>query len=296
MSEVTLVNFTQSGDVEFLEKLDYPNFHGSVHSVFNRTFNIRIQGSDELYTIANRELDNGPNTLIIDAEGFQQIGLQKNDRVFIKDRLLHIGNKLVISAANCQKWHSVLPEFPKEIMTVTKNLTMMKEYLDLSTKSGGMKPDFFSENLFVKEVSRLLQEQSRILLKELSAGRMTNALQHAKSLIGLGPGLTPSGDDFLVGLFTIMNVKGISCDNYLSFCKKVVGVGKTLTNEISYMALKKASVGQVRESIIQLISSVFYGNEQELILSLNKVLSIGSTSGTDIAFGLISGLEATITH
>ena len=93
----------------------------------------------------------------------------------------------------------------------------------------------------------------------------------------------------------MMNVKGISCNEYLSFCEQVVLLARTLTNEISYMSLKKASIGKVRESIIQLTSTVFYGNEDELILSLNKVLSIGSTSGTDIALGLISGLEANIT-
>lgn len=295
MNEVTLVNFTQSGDVEFLEKMVRPNFCGSVHSVFNRTFNIRIVDSDELYTVASRELDNGPNTLIIDVESFQGTDLQVNEPVFVKDGLLHIGNKLVISTENSKKWRSTLPEFPKDLTVVTRNLMIMKEYVDVHGKGGGVKPELVSNNLFSKEVSRVLNEQSRLLLEELSAGKMVNALQHAKALIGLGPGLTPSGDDFLVGLFAIMNVKGIPYDGCLSFCEKVVQLAKTLTNEISYMALKKSSIGKVRESIIQLISSSFYGSEAELNLSLNKVLSIGSSSGTDIALGLISGLEATIT-
>ena len=291
---MTLLDFAQSGDVEFLDRMGQPTFHGFVHSVFNRTFNIRMLDSDELYTIASRELDNGPNTLIIDAEGFQDVGLLENDRVFVEDGLLHIGNKLVIFSKNCEKWCSVLPEYPEDLTVVTRNLLIMKRYVDVYGKGGGVKPDFTTDNLFSKEVSRVLNEQSRLLIEELSAGRIDNALQHAKALIGLGPGLTPSGDDFLVGLFTILNVQGIPFNGCLSFCEKVVELSKTLTNEISYMALKKASIGKVRESIIQLLSSVFYENEEKLLLSLNKVLSIGSSSGTDIALGLISGLEANI--
>lgn len=292
---MTLLDFAQSGDVEFLKRMSQLNFSGSVHSIFKRTFNIRMLDNGELFTIASRELDNGPNTLIIDTKGFEDVGLVENDIVFVENGLLYIGNKLVISVGNCQMWRSSLPDFPIDLTVVTRNLIKIKEYVDVNGKGGGVKPDFTSNNFFSKEVSRVLNKQSRLLIEELSAGRLDDALQHATKIIGLGPGLTPSGDDFLVGLFTILNVKGIPFDGCLSFCEKVVEQAKSLTNEISYMALKKASIGKVRESIIQLLSSVFYDNEEKLILSLNKVLSIGSTSGTDIALGLISGLEATIT-
>ena len=77
-----------------------------------------------------------------------------------------------------------------------------------------------------------------------------------------------------------------------ALAEKVVQNAKTLTNAISYMALKKAGHGHVRESIIQLLQSIFTGKEEEVIASLNKVLNIGSSSGTDIALGLCFGLEA----
>ncbi|MCL6574357.1 MAG: DUF2877 domain-containing protein, partial [Bacillus sp. (in: Bacteria)] len=117
---------------------------------------------------------------------------------------------------------------------------------------------------------------------------------HAVSLIGLGPGLTPSGDDFLVGFFTIFNMKNSPFFSYRSLCEEVALKAKLLTNDISYMALKKASTGNVRESIITLINSIISGNEKDLSLSLNRVLNIGSTSGTDIVLGLVSGLKANL--
>jgi hypothetical protein len=57
------------------------------------------------------------------------------------------------------------------------------------------------------------------------------------------------------------------------------------------MALAKAAVGQVRESISDLMEALFRGSEEKLLLALDRVLAIGSTSGTDIALGIVAGLE-----
>ncbi|MFO1445385.1 DUF2877 domain-containing protein [Bacillus sp. Bva_UNVM-123] len=289
------VIFTQSGDIEFIERINRSDFHGFVHSVFNRTFNIKSRDNEELFTVASREVDNAPNTLIIDTENFKGVGLLVNELVVARNQLLHIGNKLTISIENSKKWASVLPNYPKDEQVTITNLRKVKEFIDIHGKGGGVKLDLTSDNLFAREVSRVLHEQSRFLLQELSSSRIDKALQHAVTILGLGPGLTPSGDDFLVGLFTAFYIKDSPYSSYQSFCKEVVKKAKTLTNEISYMALEKASIGKVRESIIQLVHSIINGSEEELILSLNKVLTIGSSSGTDIALGLVAGLEANLT-
>jgi len=288
------MNYVQSGDVEFIEKIANTNFHGIVHSVFNRTFNILNEESDELFTIASRGMDNGPNTLRIDVESFQHINLQVDEPVFVKNMHLHIGNKFLISIENCEMWECVYPEYPKDEQVLISNLCRVKEYINTHGKDGGVKGDQASDSLFAREVSRVLNKQSLLLLQELSSERIENALQHATAIIGLGPGLTPSGDDFLVGLFTALHLKGSPSYSYQSFLNEVVKKAKTLTNAISYMALKKASIGKVRESIILLVHSIINGNEEELILSLNNVLNIGSTSGTDIALGLVAGMEVNI--
>ena len=81
---------------------------------------------------------------------------------------------------------------------------------------------------------------------------------------------------------------------YKPLCESVIKVIQPLTNEISFTTLKKAAYGQVRESICSFIHAILYGTEVESIEALRKVLAIGSSSGTDIALGLISGLEANI--
>lgn len=49
---------------------------------------------------------------------------------------------------------------------------------------------------FERETMRPLEEQSSGLLNALANDSMEEATHYAIRLMGLGPGLTPSGDDF----------------------------------------------------------------------------------------------------
>ncbi|PEJ57143.1 hypothetical protein CN692_14425 [Bacillus sp. AFS002410] len=284
--------FAKSGDVDFIQKIKNSNLSGFVHSIFHRTFNFQCLEDGELYTVACNEIDNAPNTLVIDVDCFDRMDLKIKDTIYVENQILHIANKLSIHIVNVEQWESKLPLLPNNIERLKDHLAFMKNYIDLHGKSGGIKKAPIFHTSFEKEMSKLLQERTGLLLNDLANNRMTSALQHAESLIGLGSGLTPSGDDFLVGILTILNTNSGFTNK--SFCEEVVKKAKSLTNEISYMAIKKASIGKVRESLIQLIHSLINGTEEDLILSLNKVLNIGSSSGTDIALGLVCGLEAKI--
>lgn len=283
-----------SGDTDFIKEINNSTFTGFVHSTFSRTFNIKCFENGDLYTIACNRLDNGPNTLIVDIDNMKPMKIETNDRVFVEENLLYIGDQLTISIDRAGKWESVLSTYPCNVDILKRNLMKMKDFINIHGVGGGMKKNIITLNPFEAEVSNMLENRTLLLLNELLNGRISSALPHAVSLIGLGPGLTPSGDDFLTGLFTIFNMKNSPFYPYRLFCEDVLKKAKTLTNDISYMTLKKAAFGKVRESIISLLNSLLVEDDEDLILSLNKLLNIGSSSGTDIAFGIVFGMEATI--
>jgi hypothetical protein len=283
-----------SGDTDFIKEINNSTFTGFVHSTFSRTFNIKCFENGDLYTIACNRLDNGPNTLIVDIDNMKPMKIETNDRVFVEENLLYIGDQLTISIDRAGKWESVLSTYPCNVDILKRNLMKMKDIINIHGVGGGMKKNIITLNPFEAEVSNMLENRTLLLLNELLNGRISSALPHAVSLIGLGPGLTPSGDDFLTGLFTIFNMKNSPFYPYRLFCEDVLKKAKTLTNDISYMTLKKAAFGKVRESIISLLNSLLVEDDEDLILSLNKLLNIGSSSGTDIAFGIVFGMEATI--
>ena len=283
-----------SGDVDFLNRIVNLKFTGFVHSTFNRTFNIKSFENGDLYTIACRKLDNGPNTLIIDVDNMKLMEIEVNERVRVEKNLMYIGDKLIISIDKINKWESILPTYPNKVETLKQNLMKMKEYITIHGAGGGIKKNDIPQNPFETEVSNMLEKRTLLLFNELLNESISSALPHAVSLVGLGPGLTPSGDDFLTGLFTVFNMKNSPFYPHRSFCEDVLKKANTLTNDISYMTMKKAAIGKVRESIISLLSSLLVEDDDDLILSMNKLLNIGSSSGTDIAYGIVFGMEATI--
>lgn len=284
----------KSGDAEFIQRIEQSSFNGIVHSIFNKTINLKCLNDGELYTIASTKIDNGPNTLLIDINSFSEVELALNDKVNAANKVLSITDQLAITVERAEKWESNLPDYPDCIGKLIANLVKMKQYIHSQGKTGGMKSETASKNIFEKEMSRLLNERSRALVHELSNNRVSNALQSAAGLIGLGPGLTPSGDDFLVGFISTLHLPNCPCHVFKELGEQIVNLAMPLTNEISYIALKKASIGRVRESLIHLLDSLVNGTENELLQSLKNVLEIGSSSGTDIAFGIVSGIETNL--
>ncbi|WP_258280148.1 DUF2877 domain-containing protein [Paenibacillus sp. SC116] len=289
---MTTVRHALSGDIEFVQVIERSTFSGWIHSIFDKTVNIERLENGELYTVACRSMDNGPNTLVTEISHFHELGLGVNDNVYVENGHLCMGNKLIVPIHQVYKWECRLPDFPKDAEQLQRNLEIMREHIHLYGHTGGMKQggQSRSNHSFENEVSKMLHERSS-LLKHALLNHLPSATQHATSLIGLGPGLTPSGDDFLVGLFTIMSLPNNPYRQDMQWCEETADTAKGLTNDISYMTLKKAAVGKVRASIVNLLHALASPNQDELINALSRVLNIGSSSGTDIALGLICGLE-----
>ena len=283
-----------SGDSYFLQQIAASGFTGTVHSVFTHAVNIQSEVNGEIFTLATEAMDNAPNTLIIDLDTLGNLHIHQHDRVSVQHDQLLIEDKVQIAMQTASHWQCQLPIFPTDQTCLKTNVVTVKQFIDLHGKSGGMKRSNSPISEFEAETSRLLQQRTSLLRGELMNQRFDHFQSYAIDLVGLGPGLTPSGDDFLVGLFAVIHLENSPCYIYKQLCENVITMMKPLTNAISYTTLKKAANGQVRESICSLNYAILYGTEVDSIQELRKVLAIGSSSGTDIALGLISGLEANI--
>ncbi|MEA2082316.1 MAG: DUF2877 domain-containing protein [Elusimicrobiota bacterium] len=97
------------------------------------------------------------------------------------------------------------------------------------------------------------------------------ARRNWKKLLGLGSGLTPSGDDFLVGYIAAKKMEGME----IPFKLKVSG-----TTSLSAHFLKNALQGRFSDKITGFIK------EGDL-----SILFFGGSSGAATAFGIIKGME-----
>ncbi len=113
------------------------------------------------------------------------------------------------------------------------------------------------------------------------------ALQH---LVGLGPGLTPSGDDFLCGvLFTLHSLGHASVAQRL--WDRVRPLSKDAGNAISFGHLAVAAAGGGSAPIDDLLAALLVGESGALRRLLDVVGTIGHTSGWDCVAGVLTASE-----
>jgi len=124
---------------------------------------------------------------------------------------------------------------------------------------------------------------------------MVHIAQIGRELIGLGPGLTPSGDDFLGGLLFAAHCLKMVYPREFCWDEEpildLIDWSRTRTNPISHAILSDLSLGYSPEPLHDIVRSLLNGKDWErAMLSINRLLGIGHTSGWDILAGLLTGM------
>jgi len=120
---------------------------------------------------------------------------------------------------------------------------------------------------------------------------LSEGLLGATGLVGLGEGLTPSGDDLLGAfLFTLLVLdsaarerSGIDWHYINAWLQRV----KTLTNKISFAVLADHARGDAAAPLCSLLSAALNGSTSERLVHLvGRVAKIGQSSGWDMLAGV----------
>ncbi|SEM91695.1 Protein of unknown function [Candidatus Frackibacter sp. WG12] len=277
-----------------------------VESVFKKVINLKLTNG-KLVSISTSNNLNAPNNLIIassnrlDLRTFnvklgEEVELTPKE-IFFKEAGLRIGLDRV------EVWNGELfnnidairrDKFEKNFSTFAK----------IVVEEGKMEG--------VGEISRFLVQMLNGERFRSSFGRVADAaypnilnlqqailthnkdkmIKSSKRLIGLGPGLTPAGDDFLVGFYTILQmVQTTSGVEYidLEVREKILTAAKEETTLVSKTTLEHILNAEAPEVILQLIEALFLGDAGDVYCYTLQLLARGSTSGTDIATVILSG-------
>lgn len=116
------------------------------------------------------------------------------------------------------------------------------------------------------------------------------------SLVGLGTGLTPSGDDLICGFILAVRTRfcgepHVGSELLEALC---VAVEENLgsTGEISASLLRSTIQGHWPEPLLDLADAIAADREFEALQVLDELCRLGHSSGADIATGFLFGLEA----
>ena len=112
-----------------------------------------------------------------------------------------------------------------------------------------------------------------------------DALDHAaRRAIGRGPGLTPSGDDVLVGLLTALGIRYTALRERLA---RALAPALPTTTSLSRHLIEEAALGLPGRALHELVAALLSG--AQLAGATDRVLATGATSGADAALGLVAG-------
>lgn len=273
-----------SCDTELLERLNGAPLEATVHSVFDRVVNLNDAG--RLYTVAAAGVDNAPATLVLDIPSCQALQLKVGDRVRNRrERLLLPGGRMV-DLRRAQRWQPGLASLPMP----ASSLCWLTNFLAAEGVPGGARPDPDGGEL-ATTVSRLLTAALAELLAAAQRGAVDEIAAGAHRLLGLGTGLTPSGDDALLGVALVAAMPGSTLAPLTPLLHNVFEVGAPFTNAISLAALQQAVRGRTRQSVIALLAAMSGGDDEDELNRLGRaVTAIGHTSGTDILVGMCAAL------
>lgn len=109
----------------------------------------------------------------------------------------------------------------------------------------------------------------------------------ARALGGLGPGLTPAGDDALAGILLVTRaLRGPAAEAGLVAVAQAVP-----TTSVARAQLEWAARGQGVEPVHDLLAALAGSDEPAVRVHLGALRGLGHTSGADLAYGLALGLR-----
>jgi hypothetical protein len=104
----------------------------------------------------------------------------------------------------------------------------------------------------------------------------------ATQFAGLGSGLTPAGDDFLMG---VMLRAWLAHPEPEPFCQKLAEAAAPRTTTLSAALLRAAARGECSAAWHDLLAALDTGNDDQLAAAVRRVLAYGHTSGADTLAG-----------
>jgi Protein of unknown function (DUF2877) len=113
------------------------------------------------------------------------------------------------------------------------------------------------------------------------------ALRTAARLVGLGPGLTPAGDDVMAGTMAGLVLLGHPAAE--RFAAGVYSLAAGRTTELSRALLRHAAAGRVSGEYSAVLQGLV--GERPLTPAIAGLLATGSTSGRAMALGLCTAID-----
>lgn len=130
----------------------------------------------------------------------------------------------------------------------------------------------------------------RHLAAALPSGNRADLDRAVAALVGLGPGLTPAGDDVLAG--ALAGMAAVGARHRVEILAAIVSDRAVATTTISAALLGCAAAGTVIPQLGAFLAALSGGDPDRTVTAARELVAVGHTSGTALAHGGLLGVRA----
>lgn len=249
--------------------------NGKIHSLFNQSFNIGFE--EDLVHVGRAGGQLSSFGMILSSTEMDAIlpNLTAGDLVKVQSTALIIyptyGPVIQLDTARLR----VVDLSLRPVMLTPQRLELVREALGQAQNEAQLGLTLNEQDW--QYLNALVREDDR-----------SEAFQRAaRYLVGRGKGLTPSGDDILLGFFLIRKLFGQDA----GLTQSLLDFAAQSTTAVSAAYLKNLANGSVSEYFQAFCQAVAQEDANGLRLTVVKIKTIGSTSGDDSLMGMTLAIQ-----
>lgn len=298
-----------------------PPFTARVHSVYPQALNFSIQNSPLIFTfLTRREFEHPLSALVFRSDGkplnFSELNVERGmtltwlgtEGVFDGGLTVSSVGVLRRSPSEEQVPSGFRIDRPRILEQSTKLLKLQREKGTLLRWDALADPDSPIQDPFHLR----FRSAAWALVAALNRGKVDEAVERTLELVGLGPGLTPSGDDFLYGFSLATGLLSSAASQASPITESTVTAwweellgrlegNPKRTGDISISFFHVARRGLFSQALLSFAASLggtsgdsgSTGEGPSVFNDpLQKLAQLGHSSGLDSATGLLFGLYA----
>ena len=262
-----------------------------------------------------------PRSIVLNGmenRSFKLLGLESEAELLVKDdEITSEENGFSLNIGRASTWYS--PELPNEselisLEEINLNLRILNDIIYTSPSRDGLVPilenveKYGPLEVFVKEQKPTMSEKARPYIDALMWGIFSGDLETIKRnvepILGLGPGLTPSCDDFLAGLMLSLNTAGALLFKnepntvlfFSDLSREISSLANDKTTIYSVSFLNEAALGEGPKTVLDLICAIITKSPDQVAELSKRLISVGATSGADISIGIYYGIRFLISR
>jgi hypothetical protein len=220
-----------------------------------------------------------PNSVVLAAPGRQEPfrGIREGDPAYVGDGCVDLAGRL---RARIRRWWDPTPVLgPLSLARLAQGVRALEAITGPWGLSGHRAPE--------------------LLAQACADGDLAHAVDAAERIVGLGPGLTPSGDDALAGLLLALRLLGgaVTGGGRAVWLADWLGAAVTAyagerTTSLAATLLHCAARGQASVEAAAVLRGI--AGQDPFAPAARRLLATGHTSGADLAWGLLTGCRAAL--